>query len=256
VPRRVRWSSAYRTREDLRRFSRCRAHRSRTCCCRSPISCRPAPEAVASVRSERLAEVATLLREDAVLVRLRELAREAVRGIPTAVVSATGVSVEEAVLPLRIDVVSGYTGREAALVVVERARALGVEAVDEPVMVVVDPVRASATCTAAQGLHDGSIDPDERLGAEPARTDRPRCTGRAGSTGGAGRAALSRPVRGTRARIGPPGVTTRGAPSERKERADRGKLERRAKYARCHRVPRGGRGPSGRGAFVGGRMPA
>src|SRR5690606_10186408 len=58
-----------------------------------------------------------------------------------AVIPAAGVAVEEAVL-LAVHVVAQDPGREARLVVVRRARALWVKAVDFAVAIVVDAVGA------------------------------------------------------------------------------------------------------------------
>ena len=130
-----------------------------------------------------------------------------------AVVALTAVAVEEAVLLAGVDVVAGDAGGEGALVVVERADALGVPRIDPAIAVVVDAVGALGA-----GGHATSAWPNAGRGGR-ARAHRPTLrlapAARPARIGGTGVAA--RGPRGARARLLIRGATVRGDDPDQEE---------------------------------------
>lgn len=82
-------------------------------------------------------------------VGLRNFPGQASRRIAAAVVSGPGVSVEEAILPLRIAIIAGHARRERRLIIVHGADALGIIRIDQTVSIVVDAVAAGTPSGAA-----------------------------------------------------------------------------------------------------------
>src|SRR3569833_485050 len=93
---------------------------------------------------------------------LRHRAEQTAHVLVAAVVAGATVPVEEAVLVDRVDVVAGDAGRERAFIVIERARALRVEAVDQAVAIVVLAVRALRTTRRARAIERRRIDEHHR----------------------------------------------------------------------------------------------
>src|SRR3569833_1950552 len=93
---------------------------------------------------------------------LRHRAEQTADVLVAAVVSRATVAVEEAVLVDRVDVVAGDAGRERAFVVIERSRALRIEAVDQAVAIVVLAVRALRTTGRARAIERRRIDEHHR----------------------------------------------------------------------------------------------
>ena len=87
---------------------------------------------------------------------------EAAHVLVAAVVATAAVAVEEAILIDRVLVVAGDAGRERAFVVVERAGAFGIEAVDQAVAVVVLAVRALRTAGGTGAVERRRVDEDHR----------------------------------------------------------------------------------------------
>src|SRR3569832_847986 len=93
---------------------------------------------------------------------LRHRAEQTAHVLVATVVAAAAVAVEEAVLVDRVDVGAGDAGRERAFVVIERARALGIETVDQAVAIVVLAVRALRTARRARAIERRRIDENHR----------------------------------------------------------------------------------------------
>jgi hypothetical protein len=138
-----------------------------------------AAEAVARGRHQRPARVEALRRDRRAVGREVEAAVEigvlAALGVEpedaadvavAAVVAAAVVAVEEAVLVAAAAVVAAHVGLEAGLVVVDRAGALDIEAVDVAVAVVVEAVRALGEPQAAVARSSvGGVELDHALTA-------------------------------------------------------------------------------------------